>query len=956
MTKALKKNVGVLAVSLLVLLALSSPLAYSDEPPSEPILRIETQMHTAMITRIGIDTAEKFIVTASNDKTIRIWDLKTGNLLKVFRPPIGAAQEGRIYAVAISPDGSTLAAAGWTAYEWDGTNSIYLFQRETGKLFKRIPDLPSVINHLAFSRDGRFLAAGIGQGGIRIYETAQYTQIKEDIDYQGEVYGFDFGKDGKLVTGSYDRNLRLYDRNFNLIKKVPTQVGERPFHISYSPDGSRIAVGFQDQPLVEVYSFDLEYLYTPDCSETTYDLATVCWSADGKYLYAAGRYWNETHWGHPVRRWSDKGRGPYQEFPAAEDSILQILPLKQGGIVFGSAEPSFGIIDSKGERPLYRQPESVRFLRTTDSLYVSNDGSRVKFGYEGGEILLDVEGKEVIQDPEEEGSLEGPIQEHEELEILDWFHSEYPQFNGIPLELESYETCRSLAIAPDGSGFVLGTDWYLRVYDSEGEESWTVPVPGAAWAVNISRNGKVIVATLDDGTVRWYRMEDGEEILSFFLHQDLNRWILWTPLGYYDASVGGEDLIGWHINTGKEKEADFYPASRFRELRYRPDVISYIFTTYDEEKAIAFANEQSGREEKPIEITQVLPPKVQILSPKDGTTVLKNQVTVQYKIENPSEEKVTALRVLVDGRPIETSRGLTVLPQSEKIAEITVPVPERDCELSLVAENAFAVGEPATIRLFWKGEKKKEDLIKPKLYVLSVGVSAYQLKDLRLQYAAKDAEDFFRVIKTQKGKLYQDVVGKVLTNEKATKEEILDGLEWIQRETTAKDVAMIFLAGHGVNDPSGIFYFLPQNADPERLKRTAVPFTDIKNTVASLAGKTLLFVDTCHSGNVFGGRRGATDITGVVNELSSVESGAVVFASSTGRQYSLEDSAWGNGAFTKALLEGLSGKADLFGKGKITVSTLEAYIAERVKELTRGKQTPTTAKPQTISDFPLAVP
>jgi len=50
-----------------------------------------------------------------------------------------------------------------------------------------------------------------------------------------------------------------------------------------------------------------------------------------------------------------------------------------------------------------------------------------------------------------------------------------------------------------------------------------------------------------------------------------------------------------------------------------------------------------------------------------------------------------------------------------------------------------------------------------------------------------------------------------------------------------------------------------------------------------------------------GARRGATDITGVINELTSAENGAVVFASATGRQYSYEDPAWGNGAFTKAL-------------------------------------------------------
>ena len=92
----------------------------------------------------------------------------------------------------------------------------------------------------------------------------------------------------------------------------------------------------------------------------------------------------------------------------------------------------------------------------------------------------------------------------------------------------------------------------------------------------------------------------------------------------------------------------------------------------------------------------------------------------------------------------------------------------------------------------------------------------------------------------------------------------------------------------------------------------------------------------------------------LINELSSAETGVVVFAASTGQQLSAEDPAWGNGAFTKALLEGLSGKADYSKRGVVTINALDLYIAERVAELTRNQQTPTTAKPLTIANFPIA--
>ena len=81
----------------------------------------------------------------------------------------------------------------------------------------------------------------------------------------------------------------------------------------------------------------------------------------------------------------------------------------------------------------------------------------------------------------------------------------------------------------------------------------------------------------------------------------------------------------------------------------------------------------------------------------------------------------------------------------------------------------------------------------------------------------------------------------------------------------------------------------------------------------------------------------------------------VVFASSTGQQYSLEDPAWGNGAFTKALVEGIKGGADYTQDGTITINQLDLYLSERVKELTGNKQTPKTTKSQTVSASPIAV-
>lgn len=179
------------------------------------------------------------------------------------------------------------------------------------------------------------------------------------------------------------------------------------------------------------------------------------------------------------------------------------------------------------------------------------------------------------------------------------------------------------------------------------------------------------------------------------------------------------------------------------------------------------------------------------------------------------------------------------------------------------------------------------------------------------------------------------------------------GLDWLQKQVTQHDVGMLFLAGHGLNTPE--YTFLPANADLDRLKRTGVGMADIRDTLNQLAGKAVFFVDTCHSGNVLGkGKRGMVDMSAVVNELSSAENGVIVFSSSTGRQTSMERDDWQNGAFTKALLEGLSGQADQQKTGRITYKMLDFYISERVKTLTDGHQHPVTLSPQGVPDFPIA--
>jgi uncharacterized caspase-like protein len=836
------------AVLLTLLLAvLSGQVARGQGLFEQPVLIVDPGMHTSSIR----DAAARFAATISYDKTVRIWSLADGKLLQTIRVPAGPGEIGKLYTVAMSPNGSLVAAGGWTTGD-DSPETIYLFDRSTGRMTMRIGGLPSNTSKLVFSPDGRYLTAGLGGGGLRVFDRdKQWAETFRDTDYGGAIYAVSFAADGRLAVASYDGKIRLYDGNFALVV-LPQKAlgGNRPRGLAFNPKGALLAVIYSDSISVDLLDgHTLAPLPGPNTEGLQWgssnNFYALAWSADGETLFAGGKYSDNS--GSPIVAWSDAGRGARRTIPAGNDTIAALLPLPAGELLVATTDPQLEILQPSGDARWVARRPIAQFNGQQATLAASVDGMIVDFGFDWdgkSPLRFDLAALKLTSLVPTDALTVPPKQDGLPISRWDYFFD--PTLDNKPIPLADFEMSLSLAIHPERDRFVVGASFSLQAFKANGERLWKRPVPGEAFAVNITGDGRLVIAAYKDGTIRWHRMDDGRELLALMVLADKTNWVAWTPEGFYAATPGAFGVLRWQVNRGFDAAAETVPASSIPRLR-RPDALALVLQERETARALGIADMKAAR---------------------------------------------------------------------------------RDVQLATGAAKAPGA----------------------RLHVLTIGVSDYgdRAKDLSLNFAHRDAEDMASaLVNTQSGGLYAEVLPIFLHDRAADKAGIFDALASMQRNM-AKDagqsLAVVMFSGHGTMI-DGQFYLVPYGVDtgtPSRLKASAIPASEFQGEIAKLAqhGRVLVLLDACRSGGMLTGEANKS-LPANALRAAMASSNVTVLTSSTADKLSREDAAWQHGAFTKVMLDALSGSAvdiDTDRNGVISMLQLTAYVAKELSRLTAGQQ------------------
>ncbi len=192
--------------------------------------------HDDYIYAVDITPDGQRLVTGSLDRTARVWDLETGALLHVLD-----GHEARIWTLDVTPDGTRVVTG-----SRDGTARVW--DLETGALVRVFEGHEGDISSLAITPDGRKLVTGMADNTVHVWDLGTGTLIRRLEGHQDGVCAAAVAPNGRhLLTGSYDHTARVWDLETGALIRTLEGHGGPVYSTAFTPDGERLVTGSEDK-------------------------------------------------------------------------------------------------------------------------------------------------------------------------------------------------------------------------------------------------------------------------------------------------------------------------------------------------------------------------------------------------------------------------------------------------------------------------------------------------------------------------------------------------------------------------------------------------------------------------------------------------------------------------------------------------------------------------------------
>ena len=872
--------------------------------------------HDGPVLTIAISSNGLTLASGGNDGLIKFWNVSNGILINTIN-----AHSGPVSNINFSPDNTRLVSCSMdmTVKEW---------LVASGENISEFTKHYSYVKTVVYNKNGSSILSASFDSSIR--ESSNGQEIKSFSGYSRGVHASMFTPDGQsIITGhggywlNDDTNIRIWDIKSGSLIRTLTGHTKPVTSLDISPDGKTLISGSTDHT-VKIWDLENDNEATELKGHIT-DVSLVLFNSNGKRALSLST-------DSTIILWDIENKKEIQQLRIVDYSLRTAAWSPNSKQIAVGLNMGIYILDAENLNII----KKIDSIWNVNSISYSPDSRNIATGHwtNNAAVIYDIEtGESFIQLGQLDASVIAVSYSKNGRIVFSATSDNTHEIGGKNIKVWNAETGELLATL---TGHIGGIN-----------------------SIDISSDGKRIVSSSNDTTIRLWDLEYDEDIKSVTWKETAQfvgfmdgEWICVTTEGFYNASAGGADYLNVRIGD------KVYGIEQFREQFRKPELVSGILSgtiTYTDDKILI---KNAG---------QFLPPVIEILGSRSNNVTNTAELSFNVYDENMNIARIeffvnenqlgSDVLKAFEGNNDVTIESASLTVRNKQSLTFTIPIPLIS-DINHVKIRVYNnLGIPSERTLTISGTTRS---ILPNLWILAIGINTYEHTQQTtfgsLQYAAKDATEFVNCLKEQEGRIYGKVNYRLITdfsNILPTRENIINNLDYLLSGSSL-DTVILFISGHGLNDAGDNFYLIPRDFnDSISLPDAAISNRLLSDALQRAPGNKFAFIDTCHSGNIERNQNRIVDTKELVSDLRSART--VLMAASDGSEESLENFLYGagHGAFTYSLIEGLRGRADFMGRRRITLSALQEFVEANVAELTKNKQNTRTHYPLGFSGNPI---